>query len=141
MQLHSTARSPAMWKSSSGKVCSQRGTDYLPPSTQSHQSSEVETMHMESLSGNSWRRSIGGTVDVLEKLLNPVKGMNTIDMASAEPDESIFPVKEFCDCLYRAVNRYGSRVLTGGSPQGFEPLLDYLPVFLAQRNIFCESRS
>ena len=120
-----------------------RGTrvnEYLPRVSGNSATPPTRPLPVEGLYAGSWRKSFGATLDVLERLAGPVAGSDTINMASAEPDANLFPVSEFRECLYRAMVRFGSAVLTGGSPRGFEPLLDYLPIFLAQRNILCEPR-
>ena len=73
----------------------------------------------------------------LEQLLETEEEPDTTSFASASPDVALFPTEEFAACLQSAMRKYGTELLTTGSPRGFPPLLAYLPQLLARRGIRC----
>lgn len=99
-----------------------------------------QKMHFEGLFSVSWLNSYSPFHNGMEQLSGTGADTDTISFASAFPDRALFPLEDFRDCLLGAMKRYGSDLLTSGSPRGFQELIDYLPLFLARRGILCESR-
>lgn len=62
-----------------------------------------------------------------------------IGFSSVVPDKSLFPLREFQNCTYRALQKYGVDLLEMGNTQGFEPFLNYLPNFLVKRGMRIKS--
>ncbi|MBL7995087.1 PLP-dependent aminotransferase family protein, partial [bacterium] len=62
-----------------------------------------------------------------------------IGFSSVVPDKSLFPLREFQNCTYRAIQKYGVELLEMGSTQGFQPFLDYVPSFLMKRGMQIKS--
>lgn len=58
-------------------------------------------------------------------LLNPLSE-DTINFATLVPDERLFPVDEFQQCLDTAIKRDGARLLQYGGTQGYTPLRKYI---------------
>ncbi len=116
-------------------------TGYLPAEASAPAGEEAGGMSYEGLFSSSWLRLNAGLLSVLEQLAEPEGRSPFINLASDKPDRSTFPVSEFGECLQSAFRRYGEKLLSFGSPRGFEPLLEYLPVLLAQRNILCQEEN
>ncbi|MGQ9631025.1 MAG: MocR-like pyridoxine biosynthesis transcription factor PdxR [bacterium] len=113
---------------------------YLPRGVSSSGGEVKSKMRFEGLFSTSWTRSYAPLASGMEQLSEADDDPDTISLASALPDRDLFPLGEFRDCLQSAMRRYGADLLTSGPPQGFQPLLDYLPAFLARRGIRCEGR-
>lgn len=62
-----------------------------------------------------------------------------IGFSSVVPDKSLFPLREFQNCTYHALQKYGVDLLEMGNTQGFEPFLNYLPNFLMKRGMRVKS--
>lgn len=62
-----------------------------------------------------------------------------IGFSSVVPDKSLFPLREFQNCTYRAIQKYGVDLLEMGNTQGFQPFLDYVPNFLMKRGMRVKS--
>lgn len=62
-----------------------------------------------------------------------------IGFSSVVPDKSLFPLREFQNCTYRAFQKYGVDLLEMGNTQGFQPFLDYVPSFLMKRGMHIKS--
>lgn len=60
---------------------------------------------------------------------------DVISFASVVPDKHIFPLREFQNCTYQAIQRHGVDLLEMGDTQGFRPFLEYLPKFLIRRGM------
>ncbi len=58
-----------------------------------------------------------------------------IGFSSVVPDKSLFPLREFQNCTYHALQKHGVELLEMGNTQGFEPFLKYLPSFLMKRGM------
>ncbi len=58
-----------------------------------------------------------------------------IAFSSVVPDKQLFPLREFQNCVYHAIQRYGVDLLEMGGTRGFGPFLDYLPTFLMRRGM------
>ena len=114
---------------------------YLPPGVSSRRQAAKETMSYEELFSSTWLRSNAGLLSVFEQLSNPEKNEQIISLASDLSDRSMFPLDEFRECVQSAFRRYGAELLASGSPKGFAPLLEYLPMVLARRNIFCDEQN
>jgi 2-aminoadipate transaminase len=97
-----------------------------------------EKLRLEGMFSASWMHSMPALNGILDQLTRSPKDAGLVALDSALPEPELFPLVEFRDCLQSALRRYGSELLTAGPPAGFEPLLEYLPVFLARRNIVCE---
>ena len=62
-----------------------------------------------------------------------------IGFSSVVPDKSLFPLREFQNCTYRAIQKFGVGLLEMGNTQGFQPFLDYVPSFLMKRGMRVKS--
>ncbi len=58
-----------------------------------------------------------------------------IAFSSVVPDKNIFPLRDFQNCTYHAIHKYGVDLLEMGDTRGFGPFLDYLPKFLTRRGM------
>jgi len=114
---------------------------YLPKKAQERKKISKKALRPEGLFADSWRKSFAPQLDVIDRISQVETEPDSINLASSLPDTDLFPVHEFRDCLYHALGRFGSDLLGSGSPRGFQPLLEYLPVFLAQRSLFCDPRN
>ena len=56
-------------------------------------------------------------------------------LSSSLPDKTLFPMREFRNCAYYALQKYGADLLDLGSSQGFIPFLNYLPKFLLRHGL------
>jgi DNA-binding transcriptional MocR family regulator len=56
-------------------------------------------------------------------------------LSSSLPDKALFPMREFRNCAYYALHKYGADLLDLGSSQGFVPFLDYLPKYLLRHGL------
>lgn len=56
-------------------------------------------------------------------------------LSSSLPDKTLFPMREFRNCAYYALQKYGADLLDLGSSQGFVPFLDYLPKYLLRHGM------
>jgi 2-aminoadipate transaminase len=114
---------------------------YLPKKIPTQKKNSKKVLHLEGLFAGSWPKSFSPQLEIIDRISYAETGSNVINLASSLPDKDLFPVREFRDCLYYAMGRYGSDLLASGSPRGFQPLLEYLPVFLSQRNLFCDPQN
>ncbi len=94
---------------------------------------------VEALLSTSWRGSYPQLPGETEQLLAPGTDPQAISFASHDPDLPLFPTEELGQCLQSAMRKYGADLLSAGSPRGFQPLLDFLPGFLARRGIRCSA--
>ncbi|MFH1841623.1 MAG: PLP-dependent aminotransferase family protein [bacterium] len=60
---------------------------------------------------------------------------STINLATLDMDQRLFPLDQFRSCLNRASIRGGSELLTCGDPAGYLPLREYLARRLRQHGI------
>jgi 2-aminoadipate transaminase len=112
---------------------------HLPPGISAAPAGSQQKMLFEGLFSSGWMKSFSTRLPARDNLSAGEGDREAINLASALPDKELFPIAEFRDCLYQAMRRYGSDLLTCGPPQGFQPFLDYLPVLLAQRSIYCRA--
>jgi DNA-binding transcriptional MocR family regulator len=127
-----------------GLICSHvgRGTfvqRYLPPGFFRPSTVTLEKMSYDGLFSSSWDRFYSHSSLRGEDLWRIREGVGIISFASDLPDTRLFPFEEFRECMQAAMRTYGPELLTHGEPEGFSPLLDYLPTLLARRNIMCKS--
>jgi DNA-binding transcriptional MocR family regulator len=99
-----------------------------------------EPMRVETLLSATWRNAYPHMPASADQILEAASDPSTISFASNEPDLSLFPVEEFADCTQSALRKYGSDLLASGAPEGFQPLLSWMPGFLARRGIQCTDR-
>jgi 2-aminoadipate transaminase len=92
----------------------------------------------EGLFSSTWLRSNTGLLSVMEQIARLEDEQQVLSLDSDLPDRDLLPLEEFRECLQSAFRRFREDLLISGSPRGFEPLLEYLPVLLARRNILCE---
>ena len=59
-------------------------------------------------------------------------------LSSSLPDKTLFPMREFRNCAYYALQNYGADLLGLGSSQGFVPFLNYLPKYLLRHGLEVE---
>ncbi len=59
-------------------------------------------------------------------------------MSSTLPDKTLFPMREFRNCAYYALQKHGANLLDLGATQGFVPLLEYLPKYLSRHGLRLE---
>jgi 2-aminoadipate transaminase len=111
----------------------------LPSGTSQATAAPQQRMPFEGLFSAGWMKSFSTRLPAQDNALAWNVDHDTINLASALPDKELFPIAEFRNCLYQAMRRYGSDLLTCGPPQGFQPFLDYLPILLAQRGIYCRA--
>ncbi len=128
----------------SGIITSQVGKGsfvckHLPPGISSPGRDTEMTMSFEGLFSTGWMKSHAPLLSVMEQISYAEDDPDMISLASALPDRDLFPLGEFRNCLQSAMRRYGSDLLMSGSPRGFKPLFEYLPLFLARRSVICES--
>jgi DNA-binding transcriptional MocR family regulator len=119
-----------------------RGTSvrqHLPQRAASRGTRPAEPLHLEAVLSNAWRNSYQHLSAGADQGLEAADDPGTTSFAAHYPDSSLFPREEFAGCLQSAMRKYGADLLTSGSPRGFQPLLEYLPVFLARRGIRCTS--
>jgi 2-aminoadipate transaminase len=100
----------------------------------------AERMRLEALLSAAWRSSYPQVPAGVEQLLDAGEAEGTISFASHEPDVSLFPLEGFSRCLHSAMSKYGADLLSSGPAQGFSPLLEFMPGFLARRGIRCSSK-
>jgi len=112
---------------------------YLPESVSRKKPEKKISMGYDGLFATAWERSYTNILSNIEHLWEWQKDPGTISLASDLPDPEYFPFEEFRDCLQSAMRRFGFDLLTAGHPKGFQQLLEYLPIFLAKRNVSCES--
>jgi len=60
---------------------------------------------------------------------------STINLATLDMDQRLFPLEQFRSCLNRALIRGGSELLACGDPAGYLPLREYLARRLRQHGI------
>lgn len=63
----------------------------------------------------------------------------TIDFASAVPDSTLFPYRDFQHCLNQAIDRYKNELFTYGTPQGLPSLIQVLQKQLANYQVFARA--
>jgi 2-aminoadipate transaminase len=112
---------------------------YLPKSVFSTPQREKETMNYEGLFSSVWEKSFRIPFTRIEQRWDVQKEPQTITFASDLPDPEYFPYEEFNDSIRSALRKFGTDLLNQGHPRGFRQLLEYLPLFLAKRNITCEN--
>jgi 2-aminoadipate transaminase len=119
-----------------------RGTSvssHLPANAGYETSGGTDQLHVEALLSNAWRNSYQHISAEAGQALEAEDDGATISFAAHYPDTSLFPQEEFAGCLQSAMRKYGADLLSSGSARGFQPLLDYLPIFLARRGVQCSS--
>jgi 2-aminoadipate transaminase len=109
----------------------------IAPGAAARGAKRVEPLHLEAVLSNAWRNSYQHLSAGAEQAGEAADDPETISFAAHYPDSSLFPREEFAGCLQSAMRKYGTDLLTSGSPRGFQPLLEYLPIFLARRGIRC----
>jgi DNA-binding transcriptional MocR family regulator len=114
---------------------------YLPFDVSSFREGKQTSISYEGLFSSTWLRSNTGMPAVLEQLAQPQEQQKVLSLATDLPDHELLPLDEFRDCLLSAFRRFKEDLLISGSPQGFEPFLDYLPIILARRNILCNKQN
>lgn len=117
-----------------------RGTavrEHLPALAAPGPGEKPERMRVEAILSATWRGSYPQIPAGTEQLLESGQERGVISFASHDPDLSLFPTEEFAGCLQSAMRKYGADLLASGSPRGFQPLLEFLPGFLARRGIRC----
>ncbi|HNB10887.1 MAG TPA: GntR family transcriptional regulator, partial [bacterium] len=67
------------------------------------------------------------------------KPQDMIAFSSVVPDKHFFPLVDFQNCSYRAIQKYGVDLLEMGDTQGFRPFVEYLPKFLVRRGLTVQS--
>lgn len=67
------------------------------------------------------------------------KPQDMIAFSSVVPDKHLFPLVDFQNCSYRAIQKYGVDLLEMGDTQGFRPFVEYLPKFLVRRGLTVQS--
>jgi DNA-binding transcriptional MocR family regulator len=112
---------------------------YLPESVFRAPQRKKEKMTYEGLFSSVWEQSFRIPFTHIEQTYGFHKDPESISFASDLPDPEYFPYEEFNDSIRSALRKFGTELLNQGHPMGFRPLLEYLPLFLAKRNITCES--
>jgi DNA-binding transcriptional MocR family regulator len=121
-----------------------RGTfvrKYLPHGYAAVTSPTKQKMRFEGLFSATWSRSFTPYFSSVEQLIEKNDDPETISFMSALPDKMLFPLGDFRDCLNSAMRTYGADLLASDSSRGFPPLLKFLPIFLARRNILCKDQN
>jgi len=121
-----------------------RGTsvcDRLPPGIASVSRPAAEPFPLEGLFGSRWTKPFPPLLALQEQVSAGREERESVNLASAAPDSSLFPLEEFRDSLVRALRCYGGDLLTCGSARGFAPLLAEIARMLARRNIICSSEN
>ena len=117
-----------------------RGTSvsvHLPSREPGGTRSGGERLRLESLLSATWRNSYPHLPAIADQIMEASGDPATISFASNEPDVALLPVEEFAACTQSALRKYGADLLVSGQPEGFPPLLSYMPGFLARRGISC----
>ncbi len=90
----------------------------------------------EGLYSGLWSAAEDITITQIENIVRTCQRPNdVISFASVVPDSQIFPLREFQNCTYQAIQHYGVDLLEMGDTQGFRPFLEYLPKFLIRRGM------
>jgi 2-aminoadipate transaminase len=112
---------------------------YLPKSVFSAPRRKEVTMSYEGLFSSVWEQSFRVPFTHIDQRWDVQKDPRVITFLSDLPDPEYFPFEEFKDSIRSALRKFGTDLLNQGNPQGFRQLLEYLPLFLAKRNVTCES--
>ncbi len=102
-------------------------------------SSGASEQALAGLFSSSWSRSNAPLLAAMEHISGDDLEKEGICFASTRPDSSLLPLEQFRQSLASSFRRFGSQLLAAGSPSGFAPLLDYLPSYLARRNVACQA--
>ncbi len=90
----------------------------------------------EGLYAGAWANAEDTTLANIEIVARTCfKPHDAISFASVVPDKHIFPLREFQNCTYQAIQKYGVDLLEMGDTQGFRPFLEFLPKFLIRRGM------
>lgn len=94
----------------------------------------------DGLYAENWIHPEDATMQAIDNLVRTCsKPQNVIAFSSVVPDKQIFPLREFQNCCYRAIHKYGVDLLEMGDTQGFRPFVEYLPKFLVRRGMTVRS--
>jgi DNA-binding transcriptional MocR family regulator len=123
-----------------GKVTSGvgRGTfvaEFVRPAKGSAATAAVASADFEGL----WSRSLlaqddGGFVD----LIRGAHSSEATVLSSCLPDKTLFPMREFRNCAYWALQNYGTQMVELNQTQGFVPFLEHLPKYLLRHGLQVE---
>ncbi len=111
----------------------------LPDGTATESLPPQRPLPLEALLSSTWRNSYPHIPAGADQVLGAGEPA-PIDFASNDPDPSLFPVDDFAACIQSALRTWGADLLGSGEPEGFPPLLAYLPTWLARRGIRCTER-
>lgn len=104
-----------------------RNTTEPPPARQ---------FSFDGLYSSYWAQAETSAFQEMDDLIRSCqKPEGMISFSSVVPDKQLFPLREFQNCAYHAIQRYGVDVLEMGNTRGFEPFLRYLPTFLMRRGM------
>ena len=73
-----------------------------------------------------------------ELLIGSRQYADVTPLSSCLPDKTLFPMREFRNCAYYALQKYGAGLLDIGPTQGFLPFLEYLPKHLLRHGLEVE---
>ncbi len=99
-----------------------------------------QRISFEGLYASSWTHNEDMTLTSIEQAVRQCTNpQDVISFSSVVPDKSLFPLRDFQNCTYHAIQKYGVDLLEMGDTQGFRPFLDYLPKFLVRRGLSVHS--
>jgi DNA-binding transcriptional MocR family regulator len=97
---------------------------------------QKQPISFEGLYASSWTNIEDMTLTSIENAIRQcAHPQDAISFSSVVPDKSLFPLREFQNCTYHAIQKYGVDLLEMGDTQGFRPFLEYLPKFLVRRGL------
>ena len=113
-----------------------RGTFVSKYATPKETASSEKDFSFQGLYAENWNAIDDSAMLALENVVRTcTKPEKLIAFSSVVPDKHIFPLREFQNCTYQAIQEYGVDLLEMGDTQGFRPFLDYLPRFLIRRGM------
>ncbi|MBX7151774.1 PLP-dependent aminotransferase family protein [bacterium] len=94
----------------------------------------------DGLYSDNWISPEDITMTTIENIVRTChKPKDVIAFSSVVPDKNIFPLREFQNCTYHTIQKYGVDLLEMGDTQGFRPFLEYLPKFFVRRGMTVHS--
>lgn len=109
---------------------------YVPRELEQRDAGDVSRFSFDGLYSTYWSQSEDFGLTEIDHLVRSCeKPDDVIAFSSVVPDKQLFPLREFQNCVYHAIQRYGVDLLEMGCTRGFDPFLDYLPVFLMRRGM------
>ena len=108
----------------------------LKPETRAFSPSQQKKMSFEGLYADHWMNFEDIDLHDIENTIRSCEfPRGIIGFSSVVPDKTLFPLRDFQNCTYRSIQKYGVDLLEMGNTQGFQPFLDYVPNFLMKRGM------